>query len=67
MRRCCLLYTSDAADELEDMHLKFGSWDVVRELCLEMFNGMTAEEAAEEYNKIQLEQISGYDKQEKYP
>ena len=32
-----------------------------------MFNGMTAEEAAEEYNKIQLEQISGYDKQEKYP
>ena len=29
------------------LHLRFGSWDVVRELCLEMFNGRTAVEATE--------------------
>ena len=67
MRPAYETYESGIRIPAEDMHLKFGSWDVVRELCLEMFTGLTAEEAAEEYNKIQLEQISGYDKQEKYP
>lgn len=67
MRPAYDTYVSGIRIPAEDMHLKFGSWDVVRELCLEMFNGRTAVEAAEEYNKIQLEQISGYDKQEKHP
>ena len=67
MRPAYDTYVSGIRIPAEDMHLKFGSWDVVRELCLEMFNGRTAVEATEEYNKIQLEQISGYDKQEKHP
>ena len=67
MRPAYDTYVSGIRIPAEDMHLKFGSWDVVRELCLEMFNGRTAVEAAEEYNKIQLEQISAYDKQEKHP
>ena len=67
MRPAYDTYVSGIRIPAEDMHLKFGSWDVVRELCLEMFNGRTAVEATEEYNKIQLEQISAYDKQEKHP
>lgn len=43
---------------IEDMTLKFSCWDVVRELCLEIIDGMTPEEAAEEYNEIQLEAIN---------
>lgn len=42
---------------IEDMELNFTYWDTTRELCIAMFDGMTAEEAAEEYNKIQMEQI----------
>lgn len=67
MRPAYETYLSGIRIPAEDMHLKFGSWDVVRELCLKMFDGMTAAEAAEEYNKIQAEQIAGYDKQEKRP
>lgn len=47
----------------ENMQLYFTSWDTVRELCIEMFDGMTAQEAAAEYNRIQTEQIAGYKKQ----
>lgn len=42
---------------IEDMELNFTYWDTTRELCIAMFDGMSAEEAAEEYNKIQMEQI----------
>lgn len=45
---------------IEDMQLKFNYWDTVRELCIKMFDGMTAEEAAEEYNRIQAEQIAAF-------
>lgn len=42
---------------IEDMELNFTYWDTTRELCIAMFDGMSAKEAAEEYNKIQMEQI----------
>lgn len=42
---------------IEDMELNFTYWDTTRELCIAMFDGMTAKEAAEEYNRIQMEQI----------
>ena len=46
---------------IEDMDLHFTYWDTVRTLCLEMIDGMSAEEAAEKYNAIQLEQITAYE------
>lgn len=46
---------------IEDMQLHFTYWDTVRELCIKMFDGYTAGEAAEEYDRIQMEQISQYD------
>ena len=45
---------------IEDMNLHFTYWDTIRILCLEMVDGMSAEEAAEEYNRIQMEQIEAY-------
>ena len=45
---------------IEDMQLSFTYWDTVRELCIRMFDGMTPEEAAAEYNRIQAEQIAAY-------
>lgn len=63
MRPAYETYLSGIRIPAEDMQLRFGSWDVVRELCIEMFDGMTAAEAAEKYNQIQLEQIAGYEKQ----
>lgn len=67
MRPAYETYQTGIRIPAEDMHLKFGSWDVVRELCIEMFDGMTAKEAAEKYNEIQAKQIAGYNKQEKHP
>lgn len=46
---------------IEDMQLHFTYWDTVRELSIKMFDGYTAEEAAEEYDRIQMEQITQYD------
>ena len=43
---------------IEDMTLKFSCWDVVRDLCLEIIDGMTPEEAAEAYNTIQMEAVN---------
>lgn len=42
---------------IEDMELNLTYWDTTRELCIAMFDGMSAEEAAEEYTRIQMEQI----------
>lgn len=42
---------------IEDMELNFTYWDTTRDLCIAMFDGMSAEAAAEEYNRIQMEQI----------
>ena len=39
------------------MSLSFTYWDTIRELCLKVIDGMTPEEAAEEYNQIQAAQI----------
>ena len=46
---------------IEDMQLRFTYWDTVRELSIKMFDGYTAGDAAEEYNRIQMEQIAQYD------
>lgn len=54
-------FLSSGQIPIEDMQLKFTYWDTVRELCIKMFDGMTPEEAAEEYNRIQMQQIAGYD------
>ena len=53
-------YMSGGQIPIEDMQLKFNYWDTVRSLCISMFDGMTAEEAAEEYNRIQAEQIAAF-------
>lgn len=45
---------------IEDMSLHFNYWDTIRELCLKIIGGMSPEEAAEEYNRIQAEQIETY-------
>ena len=46
---------------IEDMNLHVTYWDTIRVLCLEMVDGMSAEEAAEEYNQIQMELIKEYE------
>lgn len=46
---------------IEDMSLRFTYWDNVRELCLQIVGGMTPEEAAEAYDRIQEEQIRAYE------
>lgn len=45
---------------IEDMNLHFNYWDTVRSLCLEMIDGMSAQQAAQEYNQIQMEQLDAY-------
>ena len=45
---------------IEDMQLRFTYWDNVRALSIRMFDGYTAREAAEEYDRIQMEQIVQY-------
>lgn len=60
MRPAYETYMSGGQIPIEDMRLKFTYWDTVRELCIKMFDGMTAQEAAEEYNRIQAEQIAAY-------
>lgn len=45
---------------LEDMNLRFGYWDNTRKLCLAMVGGMSAEDAAREYNRIQTEELQTY-------
>lgn len=43
---------------IEDMSLCFDYWGTTRELCLSMIGGATPEEAAAEYDRIQLEAIA---------
>lgn len=45
---------------IEDMNVHFGYWDNTRALCLAMVGGMTAEEAAAEFNRIQMEELQSY-------
>ena len=42
---------------IEDMSLCFDYWGTTRTLCLDIIGGMTPEEAAEEYNRIQTEKV----------
>lgn len=42
---------------IEDMSLDFDYWGTIRELCLKIVGGMSAEEAAREYDRIQMEWI----------
>lgn len=51
-------YLTGGQIPIEDMQLKFNYWDTVRELCIQIFDGMTAEEAAAKYNEIQEQQIA---------
>lgn len=46
---------------IEDMSLRFTYWDTTRELCIKIIGGMSAEDAAKEYDRIQKEQINSYD------
>lgn len=45
---------------IEDMNVHFGYWDNTRALCLKMIGGMSAQEAADEFNRIQLEELRAY-------
>lgn len=49
---------------LEDMNLRFGCWDNTRQLCLKMIGGMSAEDAAKEFNRIQMEEIQAYEEKQ---
>lgn len=51
---------SEGQIPIEDMSLHFNYWDTVRELCLKIIGGMSPEEAAKEYNRIQAKQIRTY-------
>ncbi|RGY97946.1 hypothetical protein [Clostridium sp. AM58-1XD] len=42
---------------IEDMRLCFDYWGTIRILCLDMIDGMTPEEAAMEYDRIQAEKV----------
>lgn len=54
------LYLTGGKVPIEDMRLHFNYWDTIREICLTMFDGATAEEAAEAYTNRQMEQIPLY-------
>lgn len=45
---------------IEDMSLYFTYWDTTRDLCLKIVGGMSPEDAAKEYDRIQIEQIEAY-------
>ena len=60
MRPAYETYLSGVQIPAEDMQLKFGCWDTVRELCLSIADGMTDQEAADQYNRIQKEQLEKY-------
>ncbi|RHB47358.1 extracellular solute-binding protein [Enterocloster aldenensis] len=47
---------------IEDMTLCFDYWGTIRSLCLNIIGGMTPEEAAAEYDRIQLEAIEAREK-----
>lgn len=42
---------------IEDMSLRFDYWGTIRTLCLDIIGGLTPEEAAAEYDRIQLEAV----------
>ena len=54
------IYLTGGQIPIEDMRLHFNYWDTIREICLTMFDGATAQEAADEYNRQQVEQIPLY-------
>ena len=60
IEKLLLLTEQEGQIPIEDMNLHFTYWDTTRTLCLEMIDGMSAKEAAQEYNRIQLEQIKSY-------
>lgn len=56
------LLEADGQIPLEDMNLHFSYWDNTRALCLAMVDGMSAQEAAQEFNRIQQEELQAYGK-----
>lgn len=60
MQRLLPLVNREGQIPIEDMNLHFTYWDTTRTLCLEIIDGLSAQEAAEKYNAIQLEQIGKY-------
>ncbi len=43
---------------IEDMNLCFTYWDTVRELCIQMFDGYSADQAVRDYNAIQAAAVA---------
>lgn len=54
------IYLTGGQVPIEDMRLHFNYWDSIREICLTMFDGVTAKEAADDYNGRQMAQIPLY-------
>lgn len=50
-------YSNSIQIPIEDMNLEFTYWDSIRIYCINMFDGATAADAAENYNALQREKI----------
>lgn len=57
LRGLAEVYESRPQVPIEDMALSFTYWDTVRELAIAMFDGESAQEAAEAYNAIQAQAV----------
>lgn len=57
MRPLYETYVNGVRIPIEDPQMKITYWDTVQELCIKIFDDMTADEAAAAYDKIQMEQI----------
>lgn len=53
------VYQSATQVPIEDMTLRFTYWDTVRDLCVKMFDGYSADQAVADYNAIQAAAVSG--------
>lgn len=60
MRPAYETYLSGGQVPAEDMQLHFTYWDTVRALCLKMVDGLSAQDAAAEFNRIQTEQLAAF-------
>lgn len=46
----------------QDFRVHFNVWDNVRKLCVELCEGKSVEEVSQEYDRIQIEELSMYEK-----
>ena len=53
------VYQSATQVPIEDMSLCFTYWDTVRELCIKMFDGYSADQAIAAYNALQASAVRG--------